>query len=531
MAVRSSGGQNVLGQHAFARVPGPVIQRSVFDRSCGLKTTFSSGKLYPVFVDEALPGDTFEMTVTAFGRLSTLLHPIMENIFLDFFFFFVPNRLVWDNWVKMNGERKNPTDSVDFQVPTITPALYWNSGTLADYFGLPTLVTGTVSSCLPFRAYNLIWNEWFRDQNLQDSVVVNTDDGPDDPADYAILSRGKRHDYFTSCLPSPQKGDAIALPLGTTAPVIPDSTVSPRFESVAGGNSPWVLRSVNAAAQPILSATPTASGELHWERTGLLADLSAATAATINQLRESFQIQRLLERDARGGTRYTEILRSHFGVESPDQRLQRPEYLGGGSVRVGVQQVASTTYNTANTLQLGDLGAYGLAVGQPGRWRKSFDEHGFVIGLVASRADLNYQQGLERMWSRQERFDFYWPALAHLGEQAVLNKEIFQDGSDSLDEEVFGYQERFAEYRYKPSRVTGLFRSNHAQSLDSWHLSQEFADRPLLNGPFIVEDPPMSRVLAVSEATEPAFLLDCFFAYRCARPLPVFGVPGMIDHF
>ena len=523
--------QSVMN-HTFSMVPEAEIQRSSFNRSFAHKTTFDAGYLVPIMWDEVLPGDTFHVEGTLFARLgSPLKYPIMDNLVLDSFFFFVPLRLVWSNFVKMMGEQANPADSVDFHVPQMTGpgGAGIAVGSLSDYFGLPTGIANLTFNSLLHRSYSLVWNTWFRDENIQNSVVVDTDDGPDTYTDYVLKKRGKRHDYFTSCLPWPQKATDVVLPLGSTAPVIVSS----------GSNNQVVLRDSGTKAAILNAASGTfntgAGGG--WNVGGsavqldpnssLVTDLSTATAATINALRTAFQIQRLYERDARGGTRYCEIIQSHFGVTDPmNAVLQRPVYLGGGSSDVVIHPVPAT--NQAATVNLGSLASFGTVAGSGHGFTKSFSEHGIILGLVSVRADLTYQQGLHKAFTRRGRFDFYWPALGNLGEQAVTRGEIYCDGTAN-DNIVFGYQERFAEYRYKPSMITGKFRSTYATPLDAWHLSQKFTGAPALDSTFIEETPPMDRVLAVN--TEPHFICDSFFNMVCARPMATYAVPGMIDHF
>lgn len=542
--------------HRFSDAPAMYMKRTKFDRSHVYKTTFDSGKLIPVFVDEVLPGDTTRMSVNYFARLATPIKPIMDNIYLDWFFFFVPNRLVWEHWQNFCFEQEDPDDSTDYVIPAIMGNDNKNNtyvGSLWDYFGLPINTSGTISgiSALPFRGVYLIYNEWFRDENLQKSVKIQKGDKneildstrvSDQPSwlftsgtsispGYPCPPRGKRHDYFTSALPFLQKGPGVELSLSGNAFVydaqgIPiDGLSNPKDIASAGrlmtrefdGNWPHEVYEYNDTNQHLYELNRFA-----------YTDLSAVTGVTISSLRTAFQMQKFYERLARGGSRYTEVLRSFFGVVSPDARLQRPEFLGSFTKMVNVNPIAQTSA-TDTTSPQGNLSAYGVTAAKFHGFTKSFVEHGYVFGFVCARADLTYQQGINKMWLRSTVYDFYWPTFAHLGEQAIELREIYAQGSEA-DTTVFGYQERYAEYRYKPSQITGKFRSSIVDgSLDKWHLSQFFISAPTLNEEFIVENPPIERIIAVP--SEPEFLLDIGFRYTTVRPMPMFGTPGLVDHF
>lgn len=539
----------------FALNPTRIdLSRSTFDRSASVKTSFNAGDIVPFFLEEVLPGDTFNVKSSKVVRMQTLLTPMMDNVYLDTYYFFVPNRLVWKHWKEFNGENTESAwiPETTYEVPQITaPAdTGWAVGTIADYFGIPTGVPNLSVSALPFRAYALIMNEWFRDQNLSDPLVV-----PDDDATVAGVNTGtfvsdvakggkpyiaaKYHDYFTSCLPSPQKGADVTIPVagGATGSAIPvyslNTNHSPdppgdftKGEITFSGNRFYVQQQYYWQTGSPASSFPG----VYPDNLYAVGDTSVQMAS-INALRMAFQIQKLYERDARGGSRYIEILKSHFGVTSPDARLQRPEYLGGNRVPININQVIqqSGTGSGSSTPQ-GTVVGMSQTTDSHADFIKSFTEHGFIIGVMVARYDHTYQQGLDRLWSRKDRFDYYWPVFANIGEQAVKNKEIYAQGN-AEDDEVFGYQEAWADYRYKPNRVTGEMRSAYAQSLDVWHLADDYSSRPSLSDSWIREDKTnIDRVLAVTSENSNQFFADIYVQNRATRPMPMYSVPGLIDH-
>lgn len=537
---------NRNSEYSFAQNPQVGVSRSRFQRNSDNKTTFNTGDLIPIYLDEVLPGDTHQIDVACVMRMATPIFPVMDNAFCDFYFFFVPNRLLWEHWKEFMGENKETawTPKTEYSVPQVTaPTGGWAEGTLADYLGLPTKVEGISVSALPGRAYGLIYNEWFRNQNVTQPTLVEVTDatttGKNDGIatnDSAItlakpLKAAKVFDYYTGALPEPQKGEPIQLPMQGNAE-LKIYTLNENSEIT------WPKPSATTATLTEFTEILKINGEQTGLRveanrngstnTGMLkADMSSVTAATINQLRQAFQIQKLLEKDARGGTRYREVLREHFGVISPDSRMQIPEYLGGYRLPINVSQVIQTSA-TDSTSPQGNTAALSVTTMNKGMFTKSFTEHGFIMGLAVVRTDQTYQQGIERMWSRKGRYDYYWPVLANIGEQAILNKEIYAQGN-TKDNEAFGYQEAWADYRYKPSKVTALFRSNAAQSLDAWHYAQDYDKLPTLSTAWMEQgEAEMKRTLAVQ--SQPDFIADFYFMNKTTRCMPVYSIPGLIDH-
>jgi len=520
---------NRHADHSFAQTPSVRNARSAFNRSHGRKDAFFFDQLYPIFIDEILPGDTCNLNVNAFVRLAPLLDPVMDNMYMDFFFFFVPNRLVWTNWERFLGSQDDPGDSISFTIPQLSVvASATTPGALSEKMGVP-LGSGTQSvNALPFRAYNLIWNTWFRDQNLQQSIPVDVDDGPDSESDYSIRARGTRHDYFTSCLPWPQKGTAINL-LPAAAPVTTNGN-TPTWSASDGTTLNSQMYALSGSGAFSWGAAPPGASKLieFGNETGL--QLAATAAGTINQLRQAFQVQSLIELDGRGGTRYVELLLAHFGVTAPDFRLQRPEYLGGGQITINSHIVPQTSPTSGSNYQA-NLAAFATASTTGGKsvgFTKAFQEHGYVIGLACARAEVTYQRGIEKHLQRSTRYDYFWPKLQEIGEQAVTNREIWADSTGN-DTGVFGYQERYAEYKYKPSTIHGYFASNATGTLDMWHMARKFTACPTLNETFIVSSTPIARALANTNATP--ILYDAFYQYKHSRVMATYSVPAGLGRF
>nr|DAF77340.1 MAG TPA: Major capsid protein [Microviridae sp.] len=532
------------------------MSRSTFNRDHSVKTSFNVGDLIPFYVDEVLPGDTFDITTSKVLRMPSLLTPIMDNIYLDTYYFFVPNRLCWTHWRELMGENTQSAwiPTVEYQVPQITaPAGGWNVGTLADYFGIPTGVANLSVNALPFRAYSLICNEWFRDENLTDPLSIPVDDATvagvntgnyiTDTAKGGLPFKASKYfDLFSGCLPSPQKGPDVKIPVaaGGATPVItrtekvPNLPAVPMTATAVSGTPDSVWNPIyfnsdgtQGASSPSFSSPSVGAAMVP---NNLWAVETDPVAATINQLRTAFQIQKMYERDARGGTRYIELLKSHFGVTSPDARLQRPEYLGGNRIPIVINEVNQTSGTVSNGTPQGTPTGQSRTTDVHHDVKKSFVEHGFLIGVMVARYEHTYQQGLERFWSRKDRMDYYWPVFANLGEQAVLNKEIFAQGSDK-DDEVWGYQEAWYDYRYKPNHVTGEMRSSAEQSLDIWHLADDYNSLPSLSDSWIREDgSTVNRVIAVSDQLSNQIWADIFIKNRTTRAMPLYSIPGLIDH-
>lgn len=533
------------------------IARSTFRRDHSVKLSFNVGDVIPFYVDEVLPGDTFQLKTSMVARLQTLLTPMMDNLYLDTYFYFVPNRIVWQHWRELMGENTQSAwiPKTEYSVPQVTaPSGGWSIGSIADYMGIPTGVANLSVNALPFRAYALIMNEWFRDENLSDPLNIPVDDATlagSNGTNYITdvvkggmpFKAAKFHDYFTSALPAPQKGPDVTIsvsggsnyPVRTFAEDVSGSSDVP-LHLRTFDRMPYNVLGVNTSDSPepgaLWATVSTVSGNaVPFVPTNLWAvNDGSVSATTINQLRMAFQIQKLYEKDARGGTRYIEILKSHFGVTSPDARLQRPEYLGGNRIPVNINQVVQSSATQSSGTPLGDTAAFSVTTDVHGDFIKSFVEHGFVIGVMVARYDHTYQQGLERFWSRRDRLDYYFPVFANIGEQPILNKEIYAQGT-AQDNEVFGYQEAWADYRYKPSRVAGEMRSKAPTSLDVWHLADEYTTLPKLSDAWIREDKTnVDRVLAVTSSVSNQMFADLYIQCKATRPMPVYSIPGLIDH-
>lgn len=537
------GSRRLVSQDDAALIERARVPRSRFTNQFGHLTTFDAGYLVPILCDEVLPGDHLRYNVTAYIRMATALFPLFSNQRFDTHFFFVPARILWDNWERMQGAQDAPTDTIAYTVPVINLTDVTGNvvASVFDYMGFPVgnIAAGQTlpTNALPYRAYNRIWNDWFRDQNIQGVVANNKGNGPDASTDYTLRQRAKSHDYFTSALPWPQKFTPLQTLFTGTAPVVGigilDATAVPAsggtYRESDGGADVYtaspVFSTVGNGMGVKFNTAAIASGS---NPPQIFADLAQATGVTINALRQAWLVQDLLERDARGGTRYTEIIRSHFGVISPDFRLQRPEYIGGGQTPINITPIAQTATGGGG---LGALGGVGSAVGTHSA-SYAATEHGYIIGLASVRTELAYQQGLHRMFSKSTRYDFYMPALAGLGEQAIYRQEIYATGTDASDQTVFGYQERWHEYRTRYSTVSGLFRSKVASNIDEWHLAQEFSAAPTLSNAFIIDSPPMTRVLAAgAAATNQQYIADILFNRTAIRPVPMFGTPATLARF
>lgn len=562
------------GNSRFSEVPSNKISRSLFDRSNTLLTSLSAGKLVPIYVDECLPGDTVTMDMSSLVRMATPLYPVMDNAWIDYHWFFVPSRLVWENWKFFMGETRDAWDSdTEYEIPT--DRVYVKRGSFYDYAGLPCdHIEGNTAffdvSALPRRAYWLIWNEWYRDQSLQDSKLIDLGDvgladvdatslkGPFD-----LLPVNKYKDYFTSALPEPQRGENVLIPgLSSDLPVFTSSKEVPAtlhevsasygigLSLLSVQNGAYVdANSISGYSQLFTGSTSGRVVKTNSEGsydistalspTNLWASVSDAAGASINALRQAFAVQRLLEADARGGTRYRELVKSHFGVDNGDARMQVPEYLGGAHVPINVMQVVQMSSTASEPSPLGETGAMSKTVHRGNMFTKTFTEHGFLMGFASVRTQHSYSQGVNRFWSRRNRLDFYWPELANIGEQAILNKELYAQGvTSAIDDEVFGYQEAWADYRYKPNQITGRMRQTSNtitadESLAVWHYGDYYSELPALSDEWIRETPEnIARTLAVSDTKVfDQFLCDFYFQARWARPLPVYSIPGLSGHF